>query len=322
MNTASARSTALRAGLGFAAVVGVLQLVPHEPLAELPKIALVEYPLEATEGLSESPRPPEAIRVFVVGSSVEMGYPYRPDNVAAYATQLEVGLRACFPDREVVCRAAAQPAVASPAMVGIVDEVLRFDPSLVFVCMGGNEFMDRVFYGEELVPDGVFASVRDRCTRSRLLFQQIVRALEDTPERADIEVQQEILERGTRSRPGDSALGALPLSRSDRALILERTGASMQAMARACEAAGVPLAFGLTGTQLRRAWTVLRWPGRGPTAARSECVASRGTRPLAARATRDGMRGPSRHLVRTRSRPAPRGRLGRRAGRVRRGGRP
>jgi tetratricopeptide (TPR) repeat protein len=85
-----------------------------------------------------SPKPANTFRIFMVGESAMKGYP-QPRNLASSAF-LQAMLQDAWPDRRVEIINLGTTAVASYPVLGIMTEALEFEPDLVIVHTGHNEF--------------------------------------------------------------------------------------------------------------------------------------------------------------------------------------
>jgi len=245
--------TVFSALAGFLLALVFLNLLLPDPSAEMPAIAAPGPSMPAFRGL-EARRGPGEIRIFVVGASLTSGYPYQPQGAASYAALLEQGLSALFPGRKILCRPAAVPALDSPRLAELVRRALRFDPSLICVALGSNEYANRIFFGRSLVPADPRGKAEDRISRARLLFKALRRLLPGGKVKASRAVQEKIAGRIFRSRPGKPGLSGLPVERPDRMLLLDRMARSMREMSAACAARGVPLVFLAAAHDLAGSW--------------------------------------------------------------------
>jgi len=85
-----------------------------------------------------TPKPTNVFRVFMVGESAMKGYP-QPRNLTSSAF-LEAMLQDAWPDRRVEVINLGTTAVASYPVLGMMTEALQFEPDLVIVHTGHNEF--------------------------------------------------------------------------------------------------------------------------------------------------------------------------------------
>lgn len=81
-------------------------------------------------------KPPDAVRVFVLGESAAMG---TPDPSFGFVRILEIMLRPYFPDRRIEVVNAAMRGINSHVIVDIARECSRLEPDLVVIYMGNNE---------------------------------------------------------------------------------------------------------------------------------------------------------------------------------------
>jgi len=84
------------------------------------------------------PKDPETVRIVWVGGSAARGYPQPPSLGAS--SFLRAMLGEVWPDRNVEVLNAGTTAVASFPVVYILEELLAFDPDMVVVYSGNNEF--------------------------------------------------------------------------------------------------------------------------------------------------------------------------------------
>lgn len=84
------------------------------------------------------PKPPNTIRVFLAGGSAIKGFP-QPMGFAPSAF-LQLMLREVWPDRRVEVINLGTTAVASFPVLGMVTESLAYEPDLIVVYSGHNEF--------------------------------------------------------------------------------------------------------------------------------------------------------------------------------------
>ncbi|HLU40486.1 MAG TPA: hypothetical protein VK081_13970 [Planctomycetota bacterium] len=243
--------TCLHVALGFVGAAAAFHLWPHDPCAVLDPVTGVEDPLGMHEELRR-PKEPGEIRVLFIGASLTFGYPYGLQ--ASYATLLEVGLRAVFPDRRLVIKPIAKPAIDSTRVAEMVVGVLPAQPDAVFADFGGNEIGARIFLGRNLLPDDWLGRLADHGTRARGAFLALATRDRAKDAFAGEDVLQTILGRLLDARPARPLVGGLPVSARDRDLLAERTRQSMRRMAAATRAAGVPLVFLVSPYDLAGSW--------------------------------------------------------------------
>jgi lysophospholipase L1-like esterase len=84
------------------------------------------------------PKPTNTFRIFIVGESAAKGYP-QPRNLASSAF-LQAMLQDAWPERHVEVINLGTVAVASYPVLGIMTEALKFNPDLIIIETGHNEF--------------------------------------------------------------------------------------------------------------------------------------------------------------------------------------
>jgi len=93
-------------------------------------------------------KPPNGFRVFVIGGSSAYGFPWGAR--VAFARALGDALQASRPEREVEVVNAAAMSYGSHRLRILTRELLAYDPDLLIVYSGHNEFVERRFYREML----------------------------------------------------------------------------------------------------------------------------------------------------------------------------
>jgi len=90
-------------------------------------------------------KPAKEFRVFVLGGSTVQGRPYALET--SFTTWLELSLRAADPERSWEVINCGGVSYASYRLVPILREVLNYQPDLIIVCTGHNEFLEDRSYG-------------------------------------------------------------------------------------------------------------------------------------------------------------------------------
>jgi lysophospholipase L1-like esterase len=86
-------------------------------------------------------KPPSEFRVFSLGESTTQGNPWTIET--SFSTWLEISLQAAEPSRTFEVVNCGGISYASYRLVPILEEVLRYQPDLIIVCVGHNEFLER-----------------------------------------------------------------------------------------------------------------------------------------------------------------------------------
>ncbi len=84
------------------------------------------------------------VRIFVLGGSTVQGRPYEVET--AFSTWLKLALETADPSRQWTIVNCGGVSYASYRLVNLVDEVLTYEPDLIILCTGNNEFLERRTY--------------------------------------------------------------------------------------------------------------------------------------------------------------------------------
>jgi hypothetical protein len=141
----------------------------HDPLVDLHQLEPLFVPCE-TEGEAEDAleiaawrmdyfrparfqrvKPPGEFRIFVLGGSTVQGRPYATET--AFSSWLELSLHAADPSRRWNVINCGGVSYASYRVAAILDEVLAYEPDLLILYTGHNEFLeDRTYAGWRQIP--------------------------------------------------------------------------------------------------------------------------------------------------------------------------
>jgi tetratricopeptide (TPR) repeat protein len=89
-------------------------------------------------------KPPDTFRIFCIGSSASAGWPH-PDT-EIYSAYLEQALASAYPSLEIEVINVSAHAYAAYRNRLILQEVLQFEPDLLIVYTGNNEFIEPRLY--------------------------------------------------------------------------------------------------------------------------------------------------------------------------------
>lgn len=87
----------------------------------------------------------QGLRVFCLGGSTVQGRPYGVET--SFSTWLQLNLQAALPDRDIEVVNAGGVSYASYRLVPILREVLQYQPDLIVLYTGHNEFLEDRTYG-------------------------------------------------------------------------------------------------------------------------------------------------------------------------------
>jgi lysophospholipase L1-like esterase len=250
------RNTLLGLVLGFLILSTMFAMI-YSPVDELPSVATPPNLPPRLLAVQGAPAPGET-RIIVLGASLTAGYPYAPELAGSYARLLGEGLRGIHPDKKILCEAWARPALDSSRLVEMCERALALEPTLLIVTLGSNEFANRVFSGEALVPGNPIDRISEKLSRSRIPFELLAQSLKTSAGNGKGKEQQaqeqKILKRIFESAPGQPGLSGLPISRDDQDLLLARLRNSMGRIDSLCKQARTPLVFSVANYALGGFW--------------------------------------------------------------------
>ncbi|MCA9190362.1 MAG: hypothetical protein KDB03_01315 [Planctomycetales bacterium] len=129
---------------------------------------------------------PKTFRIFALGGSTTQGEPYSTES--SFPKWLELGLQTAVPDRRVEVINCGGLSYASYRVLAILREILQYEPDLVVVYTGHNEFLEKRTYADVHQSDSLWS--RSLRSVARLHMVQLVdsmagfRAERATPPRA------------------------------------------------------------------------------------------------------------------------------------------
>ena len=113
-------------------------------------------------------RPKGGLRVFLLGGSAAAGWPFHVGDTNISAL-LERKLRMLYPGRPIEVINAAAGTYASHRVKLILDEVLHYNPDIIFLYNGNNEFLEGLVYRSRKPP-----APWDRSAAIRLAYRFLV----------------------------------------------------------------------------------------------------------------------------------------------------
>ncbi len=111
-------------------------------------------------------KPDNGFRAFVVGGSSAAGFPYTP--TYAFSTWLKRRLAARFSDLEIEIVNAAVAGYSSRRVLIAVRELVAYEPDLVIVYSGHNEWAERRYYSSLIDMHPWLFKMRERLLTSRI----------------------------------------------------------------------------------------------------------------------------------------------------------
>jgi tetratricopeptide (TPR) repeat protein len=126
---------------GFSEATRVFEKVPGRGVYRTPARA-VAHSFNYQEFLTQKPR--NGFRLFTLGGSSAYGFPW--DAQVAFTRVLGQALQAGMPDRTVEAVNVAAMSYGSHRLRILTHELLDYDPDLLLIYSGHNEFVERRFY--------------------------------------------------------------------------------------------------------------------------------------------------------------------------------
>ena len=187
-------------------------------------------------------KPEAGLRIFALGGSASAGWPHPPEE--SYPRYLAHSLARTLPGRQVEVIDASAHAWAAYRVRLVLRQVLRFDPDLVVVYSGNNEFLEpRRYLPESALPERVRRLASVRALRRLLLPLLRPDAVLDAGQRehASFEVWTKLRQRALALRQDPTQLRRVQDHYVD----------SIDGMAREARAAGVPIVLVSVPVNLR-----------------------------------------------------------------------
>jgi len=197
-------------------------------------------------------KPPNGFRIFCLGGSTVYGHPYQADT--AFPKWLELELNASDSTRSFQILNCGGISYASYRLAFIVKEVLQYQPDLIILATGHNEFLeDRTYHSIKRRPPAwawlqdTAYSLRTIALARRWMANQKPPASHDTLVDEDSGLSQDV-----RARL-DTASGYAAYHRNDawRENVIAQFDESVRDIVASCRAAGVPIMLVKLGSNLR-----------------------------------------------------------------------
>jgi tetratricopeptide (TPR) repeat protein len=196
-------------------------------------------------------KPKESFRVFCLGGSTVLGHPFRPPT--AFPAWLEVELEGIDPSRPVEAINCGGMSYASYRLVPILEEVLEYDPDLIIVLTGHNEFLESRTYGNLKARSATRAWIEEKVysLHTLTLARQWADQARGQPTSRDL-AGKSTLDSRVNARL-DHATGYASYYRDDawRQAVTEHYGFNLRRMVLRCRESGVPLVLIQPGCNLR-----------------------------------------------------------------------
>ena len=198
-------------------------------------------------------KPPARFRIFCFGGSTVYGHPYQSET--AFPKWLELELAASVPRRTFEAINCGGISYASYRLAPIVKEVLQYQPDLIVVATGENEFLEDRTYLPIKSRSRLAAWLEDNAYSLRVfnLARNFFRGLQHKPAHGDLgEKGSSTLSREVQPRL-DARSGYASYHRDDswHDRVAAQFEESMRGMVKLCQSASVPIILVKLGANLR-----------------------------------------------------------------------
>jgi len=194
-------------------------------------------------------KPRNGFRVFCLGGSTVRGRPFEPES--AFPRWLELELTGCDADREYEVVNCGGLSYASYRLRVLLAEVLQYQPDLIVLCTGHNEFLEDRTYSSLKERSAVRAWLEDRASSLRIVStaRSVLAADSGTSEAGG---DRTILKADVDARLDDpTGYSSYHRDHEWQAGVIQHFELSIRAMIQMCSAAGVPVIVVLPGANLR-----------------------------------------------------------------------
>ncbi len=195
-------------------------------------------------------KPTNGFRAFCLGGSTVRGHPY--ENPTAFARWMELELSQRDPSRQYEVVNCGGLSYASYRLLGILREVLKYDPDLIVVATGHNEFLEDRTYGELKARSNSRAWLEDRVHDLRLVRMVRQWTQPDAGGRDAEASRRTILPEEVEARL-DHHTGYAAYHRDEEWSrgVVEHFDRSIRTMIATCQQAGVPIVLVELGSNVR-----------------------------------------------------------------------
>jgi tetratricopeptide (TPR) repeat protein len=194
-------------------------------------------------------KPDNGYRVFCLGGSTVRGRPFEPES--AFSKWLELELAGCDPDRKYEVVNCGGLSYASYRLRVLLTEVLQYQPDLIVLCTGHNEFLEDRTYASLKERSNARAWFGDRAASLRILTAgRSIFANESVT--SDARGDRTILKGDVDARLDDpTGYSSYHLDSEWQAGVVHHFELSVGAMIQMCSVAEVPVILVLPGANLR-----------------------------------------------------------------------
>ncbi|HAY80955.1 MAG TPA: hypothetical protein DCY79_14205, partial [Planctomycetaceae bacterium] len=194
-------------------------------------------------------KPEGCYRVFCLGGSTVRGRPYQTDT--AFARWLELELATCDPSRTYEVVNCGGLSYASYRLRVLLDEVLQYDPDLIVLATGHNEFLEDRTYDAIKSRSKWRAWFEDRANRLRLVTTTKALLGRATPTSKSSSGKVVLGDQVETRLDAPGGYGTYHRDDAWQQDVISHFDISVRAMVNRCREAGVPLILVRLGSNLR-----------------------------------------------------------------------
>ena len=190
-----------------------------------------------------------AFRAFCLGGSTVLGHPY--DTETAFSKWLEIELSGKDPSRRFELINCGGMSYASYRLIPILEEVLSYEPNLIVVMTGHNEFLEDRTYQDVKQRSASRVWIDDRLAslRTVTLVRRALTSLRAS--RADPENRTKLAPRVDTRLDHQSGYASYRRDEQWKRDVCNHFSLNLRAMVHLCRQAGVPIIFVVPGSNLR-----------------------------------------------------------------------
>jgi len=191
-------------------------------------------------------KPAGQFRAFCLGGSTVRGRPYRTETSLAKWLELELAGRS--PDRDFQVVNCGGLSYASYRLVPVLREVLEYEPDLIVLATGHNEFLEDRTFQDIKTRSGARRWLEERVFRLRLA--RLIGQLK-TPQPAAKETGKELPKDVEATLDKASGYASYHRNEAWRNQVVEQFDTSLNTLVTMCRDAGIPLVLVQLGCNLR-----------------------------------------------------------------------
>ena len=233
--------------VGFSGLQPLFQLNPAKSIYEIPKAKLKFFSPESFP----AEKGPKTFRTFVFGGSTVKGRPYSKET--SFTTWLELDLQAADPRRDWEVINCGGISYASYRLVPILEECLAYEPDLVIICTGHNEFLEDRSYEAVRAISPTIVATHGLLSHSRLYNASRSAVAKLRGENLDSVSTERFVLPGEVEALLDYRGGLEVYDRNDawKADVIRHYGHNVRAMIAQAKSAGIPVMLVLPPSNLR-----------------------------------------------------------------------